>query len=410
MKILVVGAGITGLAIAENLRREKLAVTLIDRIYPGDVRQASFGNAGMLAKSGIVPVSSPGFLSKIPRMLMDCDSPLFIRWSYLPRIIPWLVPFLRAGSRKNIGHLISALDSLTNDTVEQHQTLAAGSEATKYIKHGNFGFLYPNERAFYQDKFSQDAKQDRGYNFQRLDRSAILDLDPNISQKYNLAAIFSDHAWISSPENYTKAIFEYFLKHGGEFLKDEVLHLKPGGLILKSGQVIHADKIVIAAGAWSERLIRKTGLKAKLESESGYHLLFEGPTIMPPFPWMITDGKFIMTPMDNGLRCAGVVEFAGLDSSPSKAPSELIFRRVNQVYKNFGFSKQRTWMGHRPSTPDSLPLIGPIKGRPDIIMASGSQHLGLTIGAKIGLLVTNIITKKSVNLDLSPFDANRFSS
>lgn len=408
MKVLVIGAGITGLAVAENLRRRGYQVTLVDRINPGDPGQTSFGNAGMLARAGIVPVSTPGLLKKIPKMLIDPDSPLFINWKYFPRLLPWLIPFLRFGSKENLSGIVSALDSLTNDTVEQHFKLAEGTGAEKFIKKGPFGLLYPNEQAFYDDKLGRDIKSDYGYRYEKLNRLDILDLDPNISNRYNSAAVFDDHAWITNPAQYLRTLFEYYKALGGNFIKSEVKDINNIEVTLENNEILAADKIVIAAGAWSGYLANKLKLNSKVESERGYHVFFKGSNIVPPFPLMITDGKFIATPMEGGLRCAGVVEFSGLKTPPSEAPLNLIRRKIRQVYTNLQFDEEKTWMGHRPSTPDSLPLIGPIDGYPDVICAFGAQHIGLTVGPKIGSLVCDLISEKRTNFEFNPFKANRF--
>jgi D-amino-acid dehydrogenase len=408
-RVVVVGAGITGVSIAEQLRRAGAEVTLVDRVDPGDSQQTSYGNAGMIARAAIVPVSTPGLLKKIPKMLIDPNSPLFLKWGYLPKLLPWLIPFLRAGSPRKLKSIVSGLDSLTSDSVEQHLKLANGTTAEKFIKKGRFGVLYTNEQTFSDDKLGQQLKADYGYKFQKLNRADILSLDPHISNRYNSAAVFNDHAWITDPGQYLRTIFEYYNSKGGKFLKSEVKEIDNKSITLKNNEVLAADKIVIATGAWSNYLANKLGVNSKIESERGYHIFFKGATRVPPFPLMIADGKFIATPMRDGMRCAGVVEFGGLKAPASEAPLNLIRRTIKEVYPDLQFEKEETWMGHRPSTPDSLPLIGPIEGYPDVICAFGSQHIGLTIGPKIGNLVSDLIFQKGTNFDFSPFKVGRFN-
>jgi len=408
-RVLVIGAGITGVSVAEQLRRAGATVTLVDRVNPGDSQQTSFGNAGMIARAAIVPVSMPGLLKKIPKMLTDPNSPLFLKWRYLPKLLPWLIPFLRAGSSHKLKGIVSGLDSLTSDSVEQHLKLANGTTAEKFIKKGRFGVLYTNEKEFDDDNLGRQFKADYGYKYQELSRADILSLDPYISDRYNFATVFDDHAWITDPGQYLRTIFEYYIAKGGKFLKSEVKGIDNRAITLKNNAVLTADKIVIATGAWSNYLANKLGVNSKIESERGYHIFFKGATKVPPFPLMIADGKFIATPMRDGLRCAGVVEFGGLKAPESEAPVDLIRRKIKEVYPDLHFEKEKTWMGHRPSTPDSLPLIGPIDGYPDVICAFGSQHIGLTIGPKIGNLVSDLIFQKRTNFDLSPFEVSRFN-
>ena len=407
-KVLVVGAGITGMSISVKLKRLGAKVTLVDRVEPGDPRQTSFGNAGMLARSAIVPVSTPGLLKKIPKMLIDPKRPLFVKWRYIPKLLPWLVPFLKAGSSEKLRHIVGALDSLTNDSVEQHINLSYGTEAKKFIRKGHFGFLYPDEKAFFDDKLGREIKSNYGYNYKKLKRPDIIKLDENISNRYNSAAIFENHGWITDPSKYIKALFDHYSSLGGEFLRSEVVDIQNQRVTFRDGNTITADKVVIAAGAWSGLISKKLKVKAKIESERGYHIFFKGANICPPFPLMISDGKFIATPMEGGLRCAGVVEFGGLKAPPSEAPLNLIRRKIKDVYPTLEFEEEKTWMGHRPSTPDSLPLIGPIDGFNDVICAFGAQHIGLTVGPKIGSLISDLVFGRRTNFDFHPFRVNRF--
>ncbi len=408
MKVLVVGAGITGVSIAEHLRRLGAKVTLLDMILPGDPGQTSYGNAGMLARSAIVPVSTPGLLKKIPRMLFNANSPLFVKWQYFPKLLPWLIPFIKAGSIGRLPQIVNAIDCLTNDCIDQHLKLSKGTGAENFIRKGPFGFLYPNDKAFFDDNYGREIKSHYGYLHEKLNRADILKMDPNISEKYNYAAVFQDHGWITDPAAYVKTLFDYYRRSGGKFVRAKVIDIKNKKLKLEMNKTLKADKIVIAAGIWSRELEEKLQFKSKLESERGYHLFFKGANIVPPFPLMISDGKFIATPMKGGLRCAGVVEFGGLNAPPSEAPLYLIRRKIKDVYPRLTFDEEQAWMGHRPSTPDSLPLIGPVDSFPDVICAFGSQHIGLTVGPKIGHLVSDLIFGNRTNFDFKPFRVNRF--
>lgn len=409
MRTLVVGAGITGLSIAENLRREGVKVILIDRSLPGDPNQASFGNAGILARSAIVPVSQPGIIKKIPKMLINKNSPLFMRWPYLPKLLPWLVPFLRNGAGARYSKIVAALDSLTNDSVDQHLRLASGTGAEKYIRVGDIGYIYPDEDSFLADSVMRETKSNYGYHYKKLMRNQLVDLDPFISNRYNIATVYNNHGWITSPPKYLEAIFDHYISSGGEFAQDEVIDILDGEVVLKNSENLKADKVILAMGAWSGSLAKKLGIETKLESERGYHIFFKGSNRSPPFPLMVSDGKFFITPMEDGVRCAGVIEFGGLNAPPSKKPLELIRSRIRECYDDLQFEEETVWMGHRPSTPDSLPLVGRVQGKPNLIFAFGSQHIGLTIGPKIGVLISQLLTGKRMNFNLTPFAPNRFN-
>lgn len=408
---IVIGAGITGVSAALWLRRAGVDVTLIDRILPGDPEQTSYGNAGLLARAAIVPVSEPGILTKAPRMLLDPESPLFLKWHYLPRLLPWLVPFLRNSAPGKFEPIVRALAGLTSDSVDQHIALAKGTEAAKFIQQGDYTFYYQSRKYFEKDALGMSLRRDAGMTPFELNRAEMLERDPNVSARYNFAAMFPDHGWLTSPSRYVQALADAFQKLGGRFEQAEIAELADGAVTLKGGGGVRkADKIVLAAGAWSATLAKQVGQKAMLETERGYHLFLNGASFMPPNPLMITDAKFAVTPMEGGLRCAGIVELGGLRAKPSKAPLELLRKRIRQVYPNIKWQSEDTWMGHRPSTPDSVPHIGPLKDAPNVIAAFGAQHIGVTVGPKVGRLVADMVTGRTPNMDLAPYAPNRFQS
>ena len=169
-----------------------------------------------------------------------------------------------------------------------------------------------------------------------------------------------------------------------------------------------ADKVVLAAGAWSAKLAKQVGVKVRLEAERGYHISMYAPSHMPPNPYMVADGKFVVTPMDGFLRAAGVVEFAGVDAAASEAPVRLIERGLKKLYPNLEFERAETWMGRRPTTPDSLPVVGESVRAPNILHAYGGQHIGLTIGPKLGRITADLVVGRHSNTDLTPFGPDRF--
>lgn len=408
---IVIGAGITGVSCAEWLRRDGWTVTLIDRVDPGDPAQASYGNAGLLARSAIVPVSVPGLLWHAPAMLADRNSPLFLRWSYLPRLLPWLVPFLRAGRGARFREVVGLLAELTSDTVGQHLALAGGTAAERYVRTGPYAYLYRDRQAFLHDAPYMQLRHEHGFAWSEWQRDALLAHDPALGPDYNFAAVFKDHGWITDPGDYVAALAGHFAANGGRVLKSAVARLRPGQrpvAVMEDGQEIDADKLVLAAGIWSRGLAESTGGRVNMEAERGYHLFLKGANVAPPFPYMITDAKFVTTPMARGLRCAGIVELGGITAGPGRAPTDLLRRRIRQVYPGLEYQTEETWMGFRPTLPDSLPMLGAAPGAPNVIHAFGSQHVGLTIGPRLGRMVADIASGRRVNSAMPGLSPARF--
>lgn len=409
--VIVVGAGITGVSAAEWLRRDGWQVTIIDRIDAGDPEQTSFGNAGLIARGAIIPVSTPGLWAKAPGMLLDPDSPLFLKWSYLPKLLPWLVPFLRNGSVEKVTEIAAALADLTSDSIDQYRMLSAGTPAADFMRVGNYVNLFRDKKAFDDDSFSLALRKKHGFVPEQINRNEILDFDPNIGPNYTFGAIYKDYGWLTSPGGFVAALFGYYQSQGGQFMRGEVADITPGErptVTLKGGKQVSADKVVLATGAWSGRLTKNLGLKVNLEAERGYHISMHNPNFTAPCPYMITDAKFVLTPMQGFMRAAGVVEYGGLDAPASKAPVELLRKQMKAVYPKLRFESETVWMGRRPTTSDSLPVLGEHSSAPNIIHAYGGQHVGMTIGPKLGRMVADVAANTRSNVDITPYRVDRF--
>ena len=409
-KIAVVGAGIVGVSTAEWLRRDGHKVTLFDRIEPGQPGQTSYGNAGVLAVSSYIPVPVPGLMKKVPGMLFGRDGPLHLKWGYLPKLFPWLIPFLRRANREDVMKTVAALGTITDDTLDQHRALAKGTEAEKYITPGIYAFLYTSREACEGDSFGHKIRQEQGVNIEFRDRARLMQDDPHLGARYNYAACHMDHGWITDPGAYVAALFDHFRAEGGHFSQGEVDDISAEGTVTQNGQSQNFDKVVLAGGAWSAKLASRLGHDPGLESERGYHILFEGATRRPPFPYMLGESKFVATPMDRGVRCAGQVEFGGLEARPSEAPYRLVHKRIRQLYPDMEWQGEERWLGHRPSTVDSVPFIGPSPKAPNIHFAFGAQHIGLTTGPKTGRLIADLIGGRTPNINLHPFRVGRFDN
>jgi D-amino-acid dehydrogenase len=408
---LVIGAGVTGLATAEVLRREGWRVTLVDRLRPGDTGQTSFGNAGLLARSSMVPISVPGLPKKALGMLLDPNVPLFLRWRYLPRLMPWLVPFMRNATLERAVATARVLAGLTSDAVDQHMSLTEGTAAHQFIQRGDFVNLYPQRSDFDADKLGHTLRAEAGFVPDLLDRADLLARDPQLGPRYCFGARFGDYGWLRSPQKYMAALFDHYRQAGGQFQHGDVVDIRAGErpvVTLRTGDRLTADKVVLAAGAWSTKLAKTAGVRINMDTERGYHVAFHGAQTQTPHPYMITDAKFVITPMQGFLRAAGIVEFGGVDAPPSKAPVALIRRQIKLVYPEFQFDHTTEWMGRRPTTPDSLPVVGEATGAPNIIHAYGGQHIGLTIAPRIARMVADMASGRTGNMDVQPFSANRF--
>ncbi|MBD3666229.1 FAD-dependent oxidoreductase [Sulfitobacter sp. TSTF-M16] len=408
--IVIIGAGIVGVSTGIWLRRLGAEVTILDRGAPG--QGTSYGNAGVLAACAMVPVTIPGLVAKSPKLVMNPDFPLFLRWSYLPRLAPWLVRYLANANDRDTRRIAKGLTPITSDTVEQHKALTAGTDAARWVTDCDYHFAYKDRAAFEADSYTWKLRRKAGFAPEITEGDAVKDREPNLSG-VNLLATMKAHGTIRNPGGYVAHLAEVFQGMGGTLRQTEVKDFeRTGGQVTavrtKDGPV-PCDQVVIATGVWSKPLMEKMGIKVPLETERGYHILFEGATNGALSPTMVAAGKFVATPMDAGLRCAGVVEFGGLDAGPSKGPLKLLRRQVKAAYPDLKYAGTEKWLGHRPAPSDSLPLIGEV-GQTGVFTAFGHHHIGLTGGPKTGRLLANMIMGAPPNIDMSTYSPNRFAT
>lgn len=410
--IVVIGAGIVGVSTAIWLQRAGgLSVTLIDR--EGPAAGTSYGNAGILASAAVVPVPTPGILTKAPKMLFDPMQPLFLRWSYLPKIAPFLARFLANAKAERVEKIAEALSGLVSDAVDQHKSLAAGTPGAAFVKDGEWVWVYNSRKDFEKDAWSWDLRRRNGHRFEELDAAGLAAHDPALEGRFGFGVRKLDHGYISDPGAYVRALHDHFLASGGTAVQAEVSDIRLEGgravaVVTNEGEVT-ADEVVLTAGAWSGPLARRLGVTIPLESERGYHLEFVNPSIRLRTPLMVASGKFGATPMDGRLRCAGVVELGGLKAGPSEAPFRLIEKQAKAAFPDLTYDRIDRWMGHRPSTSDSLPVIGRAPTAPNVWLGYGHQHIGLTGGPKTGRWLAGMITDEAPNADLTRFDPARGS-
>ncbi|WP_299416730.1 FAD-dependent oxidoreductase [uncultured Sulfitobacter sp.] len=410
MQILVAGAGIVGISTAIWLQRAGHHVTVVDR--QGPASGTSHGNAGVLAAGGVVPVTTPGLLGKAPAMLMNRDSPLFLRWSYLPRLLPFLKRYMSYATDAHVDKYGTAMSALLHDTVEQHQALAADTPAAQFITTDDYCFGYDTKAAFEADSYGWSKRDAQGVKYEVVDGKTYGAFDPIWGEAFETVVRCKNHGRISDPGAYVRALADHFVAQGGTLHITSItdIEMRDGAvaaLITDDGK-LSADRIVFAMGPWSREIAHKLGVKVPFESERGYHIELTNPSTMPRAPMMVASGKFVLTPMQGRLRAAGVIEFGGLHAPASRAPLDMLRRQVKTLLPDITYGEVVEWMGHRPAPADSLPLIGANDSAGRSYSAFGHQHVGLTGGPKTGRMVAELINGHSPNMDLSAFDPIKY--
>jgi D-amino-acid dehydrogenase len=411
--VVIAGAGIVGVSSAIWLQRAGHEVTLVDRM---DVAlRTSYGNAGVLAAGAILPVPVPGLAQKLPKMVFSRDEPLFLQWRYLPRLLPFLAKYLSFARADHVAHCARSLSYLLADSHAQHQSLAEGTGAERFISDADFCFGYATEASYRADESGRALRRAHGYEIEELDGAAYAVRDPLYSGQFAKVVCYKNSGRISDPGAYLAALLAHFQAEGGTIIaaRIEDIELQHGAykaLITDQGRVT-GDHIVLAMGAWSGKMAKKLGVKRlALESERGYHIELHNPSAMPKAPMMVSAGKFVVTPMEGRIRCAGVVEFASTEAAAQDGPVQFIKRQIATLFPDLTYDHMSDWMGRRPATTDSLPLIGPARAIANGHMAFGHQHIGLTAGPKTGRLIADMVSNQPSNTDLSAFDPARYQA
>ena len=417
MHVVIIGAGIVGAASAIELLRDGHRVTIVEPGDPGGEQAASYGNGTLLNPSSVIPMSSPGLWKKVPGYLADPLGPLAIRWSYLPKLLPWLRRFIQAGATEaRVSATAHALAPLLADSPGLHRRLAEEAGVVELITRQGVLFVFPDRAAFEAEGLSWRLRRETGTKWLELDEDEIRQREPALHRRYKFAVLVEENGQCRDPGRYVAALFRHAEELGAVINRTSAtgLRIEAGRLraVLTEAGEIECDKAVLAAGARSKALAQAAGDYVPLETERGYHAVIENPGIDLRHPMMPSDGKmaFAMTPA--GLRIAGQVELAGLEAAPNWKRAEVLLRFARTAYPGLPADvtpdQVKVWMGHRPSTPDGLPCIGPASGCPDVVHAFGHGHVGLTAGPMTGKLVADVIGGRVPAIDLSPYSPRRF--
>lgn len=410
LHIGIIGAGVVGLSTALHLQRSGFKVTLIDKAEPG--MGASFGNAGLFADYARLPFARYAMLGKMPGMLMDSSSPLSLQGSYLPSLMSYGWHFVKACSESNYQLGKNSLKALQQQAPDADNDLLKLTNAQDLIRAEGCLGLFATEEGFLEAQAGDlHERQQQGVNLQFLSASEVAELEPDLAGFYAGGVFYPDTRFTVSPIELSKRYLDHFISQGGQLLKDEVKQITTAaeGIQLQlSTRSPHFDRVVICGGVASKKLLKPLGINMPLVSERGYHLTLEteGKQLQRPVGWL--DKAVFITPMQEGIRLAGTAEFANPDAPENPKRTDAMLEHAKVMF-GCDPTVKSTWVGSRPSTPDSLPVIGSLAQDKRIAVAFGHGHLGLTFGAVSGQLIDDLMRGVNPGIDLTPFAPERFN-
>jgi len=407
-KIAVVGAGIVGICTSYFLQQSGFKVTLIDKEQPGTM--TSFGHACTFADYANVPVNNPSLFANIPQMLFTKDGPLAIDFYYIIKHLPWAFKFLKNCKKNKVEEIASSLASLLHHSRLSYDHIFKEVNVSEFIKNEENIYIYDSKKSYETASYTNYLRKKNNINVKELNKKEIHDLEPNLAPIYYAGYLFIGSRHTTNPLAISKKIFESFLEGGGKFINENVKNFIDKedivGINLQEKK-IEFNQVVICAGAWSKSLAKMIGEDFPLDTERGYHVLFNSDKqlINRPIGW--SQSGFYLVQMEEGIRAAGTVEIAGLHKPPNQKRINMIERQARKILPQLGFVKS-TWMGRRPTLPDSKPVIGRSSKNKNILYAFGHQHIGWTLAAVTGKAINELAKGSQPNFDISPFSPNRF--
>lgn len=410
MKFVVVGGGIVGVCCAAYLRSDGHEVVLLTRDEIGSV--TSGGSGGTMSPGSCVPLSTPGIILRSLGWI-GSDGPLRIKWSYLPQLLPWLARFVAAAQPRRMSEISDALYSLHGPVFECYAPLLSSSQSADLIRRSGNVIVHRSVGAIAPDLVDWRVRLERGAHLEVLGRSAIETIAPGVIPAYVAGLRSPQQGYTVQPRRLAETIGKNFVTAGGLVRRADARRIlvednRVTGVETDLGTEA-ADAVVVAAGAWSKALVSPLGIKVPLESQRGYHVSISDSGVDLKAPVLFGDKRVLVTPMETGLRVGGTVEFGGLDGGPDWNRADGLLKTFKELFPGACTDNYSRWSGHRPCTPDTIPVIGRIRAVPNVFCAFGHGHNGMTSAPVTGRLISELATGRSTLINVRPYRPERFS-
>ena len=408
--LIVVGAGMVGMSTALWAQKEGLKTLLCDANPPGS--GTTYGSACTIATYACIPVNNPSIFTSLPYLLTSKDSPLSFNIGHGIKNPRWMLSFLNNCRKSRVKHIIQAIGPLLSHTDAGLDPLITEANAQDLVIENDCLYVWSTMKGYDKDIESNQMRLSQGVNFDVLSQDDVRRLEPNIQQDFYKGLLYKGARHIDSPQELVTRMLKRFEDLGGTYLPNNVISSKPD----KDGVTIHldndieirSDRLALTAGARSGQIKGTGAEQLPLGTERGYHILYKNHKSLLSRPVGWAEAGFYSTPMADGLRIAGTVEINAIDAKFNHNCTDYLQRKSHQMFGDLG-TPDDTWLGHRPTMPDSLPVIGHAKNSDRIIYAFGHHHIGLTLGGITGKIVTDLAQDKTPTIDISKFAPTRFS-
>ena len=409
--ITVLGAGIVGICTALALVEKGHAVRVIDRKAPG--QETSFGNAGVISPWSVVPQAMPGVWKQIPNLMFGTYKPLSVRAQSWPRMLRWGLTFLRRGTEEQARATSDAMSVLCAPSIDLYRRYLTDAGAARLVKDAMYVHAFRDGSNVTLSSLDYTIRREKGADLELIGADALRALEPALSHDFQAAVLVKGQARATAPEQICQVLAQHAAALGVEFERDAIQSLSKDGadwVIRCEAQTFRAASVVIALGAWSRDVLRPLGVTVPLMAERGYHVEYPSPQIDIANSVMDTDAKVVASSMEGGVRVAGQAEFAPLDAPADPQKSARLRRIAKAMFPDLDTEGEKTWMGRRPSFPDSLPALGQIGQHEGLFANFGHCHYGLMMAPKSGQIIASCVSGRPPNEDIRRMNPMRFAT
>ncbi len=406
--VAVIGSGIIGLSCAFHLREQGREVLMIDPSGFGN--QTSHGNAGSISIGDVLPQSTPGVLMTGIKMLLDPDAPLKLDFGALPTWLRWVMRFVYSGGASRVTQYINAMHAINDASRDAWLDMAAAIGASELVAETGWLHVYSESSSFEKGEWERQLMRERGVSHHVLDAKQLRDLEPGIGKDFQHAVFQDKSLAMRDPGQFCQRLGEALLARGAEAMQARVAQIHPGQgqyRIVTDRGTVHAKTVVLAAGVWTNRLLRDFNVKIPVIPARGYHLMYPDQADLVHRPTLWAERYMVLSPMVPGIRMTSIKELTAIGREPDYRYIQRRDADARRLFPGLVGQPVAEWAGYRPCTPDSLPIIDRL-GDHDVYIATGHGHFGLTQAPTTGKLIAQMMAGGETMIPMAPYRLSRF--
>ncbi len=412
-RVVVVGAGVIGLACAYSLKKRGRDVIVLDKGEPGGA--CSKGNAGWITPSISAPIPAPGLMLASLRWMLQSDSPLYISPAAAPGLARWLWRFWRYCNPRDFIHGLRAVAELNRKTLSAFDELERDGVEFELHRSGML-CVFLDERYMRRALAEFGHYREYGYRVPTpVGGAELRRIEPALSDAVTSGFVVEEEFHVR-PESLIAGYADQLRRVGVEIRSGVEVQGANGARagdrvrgVETSAGLVEGDEVLVAAGAWSGQVLEHFGVSLPVQAGKGYSITLNGAEPRLTRPLYLGEARVGGSPFDGATRFAGTMELSGVNETLDRrriAGIRVGIARYLRQPVNKGEGVE--WVGMRPLTPDGLPLLGRVPGYRNLSVATGHAMLGITMAPVTGEAMADVITGAASAAALAPFDPGRF--